>query len=238
MFNNFHQQNTNRSINLNQNTNANINFMNKNLNTFRHFNNNNNNNNNNNFNNMNMMNNFNNMNMNFVNNNMINQPNMNINNNNIYNMMQNSVNFKKDLLRRSSTEKDPVKIQMKIALGLNNNRPYENYLKGGNQTPAFMKQSSSDNIPKGLDDKINVVFQVMKGNIHNRAFNKTDTIQQMLLKFIKSLGLLEKHLDNIYFLFNATNLNTITNKNQTLVQYGIKDGSRVTIIDLNNIIGA
>ena len=236
MFNNFPQPNTNRPMNLNQNTNANINFMNQNPNTFRHFNNNN----NNNFNNMNMMNSFNNnnMNMNFVNNNMINQPNMNINNNNIYNMMQNSVNFKKDLLRRSLTEKDPVKIQMKIALGLNNNRPYENYLKGGNQTPAFMKQSSSDNIPKGSDDKINVVFQVMKGNIHNRAFNKTDTIQQMLLKFIKSLGLLEKHLDNIYFLFNATNLNTISNKNQTLVQYGIKDGSRVTIIDLNNIIGA
>jgi len=233
MFNNFPQPNTNRPMNLNQNTNANINFMNQNPNTFRPIN-------NNNFNNMNMMNNFNNnnMNMNFVNNNMINQPNMNINNNNIYNMMQNSVNFKKDLLRRSLTEKDPVKIQMKIALGLNNNRPYENYLKGGNQTPAFMKQSSSDNIPKGSDDKINVVFQVMKGNIHNRAFNKTDTIQQMLLKFIKSLGLLEKHLDNIYFLFNATNLNTISNKNQTLVQYGIKDGSRVTIIDLNNIIGA
>ena len=232
MFNNFPQPNTNRPMNLNQNTNANINFMNQNPNTFRPIN-------NNNFNNMNMMNNFNNnMNMNFMNNNMINQPNMDMNNNNIYNMMQNSVNFKKDLLRRSSTEKDPVKIQMKIALGLNNNRPYENYLKGGNQTPAFMKQSSSDNIPKGSDDKINVVFQVMKGNIHNRAFNKTDTIQQMLLKFIKSLGLLEKHLDNIYFLFNATNLNTISNKNQTLVQYGIKDGSRVTIIDLKNIIGA
>ena len=232
MFNNFPQPNTNRPMNLNQNTNANIKFMNQNPNTFRPIN-------NNNFNNMNMMNNYiNNMNMNFMNNNMINQPNMNMNNNNIYDMMQNSVNFKKDLLRRSLTEKDPVKIQMKIALGLNNNRPYENYLKGGNQTPAFMKQSSSDNIPKGSDDKINVVFQVMKGNIHNRAFNKTDTIQQMLLKFIKSLGLLEKHLDNIYFLFNATNLNTITNKNQTLVQYGIKDGSKVTIIDLKNIIGA
>ena len=231
MFNNFPQQNTNRPMNLNQNTNANINFMNQNPNTFRPIN-------NNNFNNMNMMNNFNNnMNMNFMNNNMINQSNINMNDN-IYNMMQNSVNFKKDLLRRSLTEKDPVKIQMKIALGLNNNRPYENYLKGGNQTPAFMKQSSSDNIPKGSDDKINVVFQVMKGNIHNRTFNKTDTIQQMLLKFIKSLGLLEKHLDNIYFLFNATNLNTISNKNQTLVQYGIKDGSKVTIIDLKNIIGA
>ena len=231
MFNNFPQPNTNRSMNLNQNTNANINFMNKNQNTFRPIN-------NNNFNNMNMMNNFNNnMNMNFMNNNMINQSNINMNDN-IYNMMQNSVNFKKDLLRRCSTEKDPVKIQMKIALGLNNNRPYENYLKGGNQTPAFMKQSSSDNIPKGSDDKINVVFQVMKGNIHNRAFNKTDTIQQMLLKFIKSLGLLEKHLDNIYFLFNATNLNTISNKNQTLVQFGIKDGSKVTIIDMGNIIGA
>ena len=231
MFNNFSQQNTNRPMNLNQNTNANINFMNKNPNTFRPIN-------NNNFNNMNMMNNFNNnMNMNFMNNNMINQSNINMNDN-IYNMMQNSVNFKKDLLRRSLTEKDPVKIQMKIALGLNNNRPYENYLKGGNQTPAFMKQSSSDNIPKGSDDKINVVFQVMKGNIHNRAFNKTDTIQQMLSKFIKSLGLLEKHLDNIYFLFNAINLNTLNNKNLTLEQFGIRNNARVTIIDLKNIIGA
>ena len=222
---NFPQQNTNIPMNLNKNTNVNMNFMNKNPN--------------NNFNNMNMMNSFNNnMNMNFMNNNMINQPNINMNNNNIYNMMQNSVNFKKDLLRRSLAEKDPVKMQMKIALGLNNNRPYENYLKGGNQTPAFMKQSSSDNIPKGSDNKINVVFQVTQGNIHNKAFNKTDTIQQMLSKFIKSQGLLEKHLENIYFLFNATNLNTITNKNQTLEQFGIKDGSKITILDKKNIIGA
>ena len=222
---NFPQQNTNIPMNLNKNTNVNMNFMNKNPN--------------NNFNNMNMMNSFNNnMNMNFMNNNMINQPNINMNNNNIYNMMQNSVNFKKDLLRRSLAEKDPVKMQMKIALGLNNNRPYENYLKGGNQTPAFMKQSSSDNIPKGSDNKINVVFQVTQGNIHNKAFNKTDTIQQMLSKFIKSQGLLEKHLENIYFLFNATNLNTISNKNQTLEQFGIKDGSKITILDKKNIIGA
>ena len=229
---NFPQQNTNMPMNLNKNTNANINFMNKNPNTFGPIN-------NNNFNNMNMMNSFkNNMNMNFMNNNMINQPNINMNNNNIYNMMQNSVNFKKDLLRRSLAEKDPVKMQMKIALGLNNNRPYENYLKGGNQTPAFMKQSSNDNIPKGSDNKINVVFQVTQGNIHNKAFNKTDTIQQMLSKFIKSQGLLEKHLENIYFLFNATNLNTITNKNQTLEQFGIKDGSKITILDKKNIIGA
>ena len=229
---NFPQQNTNMPMNLNKNTNANINFMNKNPNTFGPIN-------NNNFNNMNMMNSFNNnMNMNFMNNNMINQHNINMNNNNIYNMMQNSVNFKKDLLRRSLAEKDPVKMQMKIALGLNNNRPYENYLKGGNQTPAFMKQSSNDNIPKGSDNKINVVFQVTQGNIHNKAFNKTDTIQQMLSKFIKSQGLLEKHLENIYFLFNATNLNTISNKNQTLEQFGIKDGSKITILDKKNIIGA
>ena len=78
----------------------------------------------------------------------------------------------------------------------------------------------------------------MKGNIHNRAFNKTDTIQQMLLKFIKSQGLMEKHLDNIYFLFNAINLNTLNNKNLTLEQFGIRNNARVTIIDLKNIIGA
>ena len=225
------KQNNNFNKRMNRNTKLNLMSQNPNM-----LNSNFNNNNFNNMNNMNMMNNFNN-NMNFMNNNILNQPSCVpfMNNNN---MMQNSLNFKKNLLSLSVTEKDPVKLQMKIALGLNNNMPYERGLQGGNQTPQFMKQSSFDNVPKGSNDKINIIFTVMKGNTHNRCFNKNDTIQQMLLKFIKSLGLLEKHIDNIYFLFNATNLNTLSNKNQTLEQFGIRNGSRVTIIDLKDIIGA
>ena len=59
----------------------------------------------------------------------------------------------------------------------------------------------------------------------------------MLSKFLKSVGLHEYHLDNIYFLFNAVNLNTI-NKEQTLKQFGIKNTSKITVIDIKDIIGA
>ena len=225
------RQNNNFNKRMNRNTKLNLMSQNPNM-----LNSNFNNNNFNNINNMNMMNNFNNQ-MNFMNNNMLNQPSFvpNMNNNN---MMQNSLNFKKNLLSLSVTEKDPVKLQMKIALGLNNNMPYERGLQGGNQTPQFMRQSSMDNVPKVSDDIINVIFHVQTGNKHTRCFNKNETIQQMLLKFIKSQGLMEKHLDNIYFLFNAINLNTLNNKNLTLEQFGIRNNARVTIIDLKNIIGA
>ena len=59
----------------------------------------------------------------------------------------------------------------------------------------------------------------------------------MLSKFMKSVGLMEYHLKNIYFLYNACNLNTI-NQDQTLDQVGIRNGARVAIIDLQDIIGA
>ncbi len=48
---------------------------------------------------------------------------------------------------------------------------------------------------------------------------------------------MEYHLKNIYFLYNACNLNTI-NQDQTLDQVGIRNGARVAIIDLQDIIGA
>ena len=171
-----------------------------------------------------------------------NMNNLNINNNNINNNNNNNTNnlqhLKKQLLKNSLSLKDPFKIQMSIALGLNNNKPYEHYVQGGNKVPDFMKQSSNEN-PNGiiLDDKINVVFVVMKGNSHSKIFNKNDTIRDMLIKFIKSFGLQEYHLKFIYFLFNASNLNTI-NQNQTLKQFGIRNGSKITVLDLQDIIGA
>jgi hypothetical protein len=228
---NMFNQNFNQ-INQNNNMNQNMIMSNRNMNNNMMMNNNQNINNLSNIKGNNIINNFPQNNMN----------NLNINNNNINNNNNNNTNnlqhLKKQLLKNSLSLKDPFKIQMSIALGLNNNKPYEHYVQGGNKVPDFMKQSSNEN-PNGiiLDDKINVVFVVMKGNSHSKIFNKNDTIRDMLVKFIKSCGLQEYHLKFIYFLFNAVNLNTI-NQNKTLKDFGIRNGSKITILDLQDIIGA
>ena len=194
---------------------------------------------NNSINNMNNLNNINN-NMN-INNNQFNgklRQNMNqINNNiNMNNSKAQSQKLKENLIKNSLKLKDPYQIQLSYALGLNNNKPYEHYVAGGNQPAEFLKHSSSEKITN-IDNKINVVFTGTKGNLHTRFFNKNDKIKDMLSKFMKSVGLMEYHLKNIYFLYNACNLNTI-NQEQTLDQVGIRNGARVAIIDLQDIIGA
>ena len=183
---------------------------------------------------------FNNNNMN-INNNQFNgklRQNMNqINNNiNMNNPKAQSQKLKENLIKNSLKLKDPYQIQLSYALGLNNNKPYEHYVAGGNQPAEFLKHSSSEKITN-IDNKINVVFTGTKGNLHTRFFNKNDKIKDMLSKFMKSVGLMEYHLKNIYFLYNACNLNTI-NQEQTLDQVGIRNGARVAIIDLQDIIGA
>ena len=245
----FQSPNMMSNINLNrQNFNNNqINFVNNN-NFGNNFPQNNMNINNNQFNNsMNLKNNknfnvnqFNNNNMN-INNNQFNgklRQNMNqINNNiNMNNSKAQSQKLKENLIKNSLKLKDPYQIQLSYALGLNNNKPYEHYVAGGNQPAEFLKHSSSEKITN-IDNKINVVFTGTKGNLHTRFFNKNDKIKDMLSKFMKSVGLMEYHLKNIYFLYNACNLNTI-NQDQTLDQVGIRNGARVAIIDLQDIIGA
>ena len=183
---------------------------------------------------------FNNNNMN-INNNQFSgklRQNMNqINNNiNMNNSKAQSQKLKENLIKNSLKLKDPYQIQLSYALGLNNNKPYEHYVAGGNQPAEFLKHSSSEKITN-IDNKINVVFTGTKGNLHTRFFNKNDKIKDMLSKFMKSVGLMEYHLKNIYFLYNACNLNTI-NQDQTLDQVGIRNGARVAIIDLQDIIGA
>ena len=245
----FQSPNMMSNINLNrQNFNNNqINFVNNN-NFGNNFPQNNMNINNNQFNNsMNLKNNknfnvnqFNNNNMN-INNNQFNgklRQNMNQinNNNNMNNSKAQSQKLKENLIKNSLKLKDPYQIQLSYALGLNNNKPYEHYVAGGNQPAEFLKHSSSEKITN-IDNKINVVFTGTKGNLHTRFFNKNDKIKDMLSKFMKSVGLMEYHLKNIYFLYNACNLNTI-NQDQTLDQVGIRNGARVAIIDLQDIIGA
>ena len=247
----FQSPNMMSNINLNrQNFNNNqINFVNNN-NFGNNFPQNNMNINNNQFNNsMNLKNNknfnvnqFNNNNMNINNNQFsgklrqnMNQFNNNININNSKAQSQ-KLKEKENLIKNSLKLKDPYQIQISYALGLNNNKPYEHYVAGGNQPAEFLKHSSSEKITN-IDNKINVVFTGTKGNLHTRFFNKNDKIKDMLSKFMKSVGLMEYHLKNIYFLYNACNLNTI-NQDQTLDQVGIRNGARVAIIDLQDIIGA
>ena len=183
--------------------------------------------------NNNMNNQFNNNMNNQFNNNMNNQFNNNVNNQfnnmNNNNFMHNSPsNLKIQLLNESLKEKDPLKIQMKVALGLNNNRAYQNNLAGGNQ-PSFLRQSSRENSSFGNEGRINIIFKGMQGNKHVRNFNRTDTIRQMLIKVLKSFGLHEYHLTKIYFLFNATNLLHV-NQNQTIEKFGLKDNSNITMM--------
>ena len=78
----------------------------------------------------------------------------------------------------------------------------------------------------------------MKGNIHSRIFNKHDTVKNMLIKFMKSVGLNEYHLDKIYFLFSAYKLNEANNQKKTIEEMGLMNGSKITIIDTKDIIGA
>ena len=149
----------------------------------------------------------------------------------------NQDNLKRKLFAQISNETDPLKIQMKIALGLNNNKSYENCVEGGNKGFSFMKQSSHDNRSKQSNDKINVIFKAIKGNIHNRFYDKNETIENMLLKFLESVGLTKYHLNKIYFIFNAVNLSTV-NQKKTLREFGIKNNSNIVILDINDIIGA
>ena len=216
------------------------------------------------FNNMNMnmdvMNNMNNMNMNMMNNNknLTNQNNlklaMNMNNNNNFGMINmpnngmnmNMANFNKNfsnmnlllnLYNKFKNQNNGFAIQLGIALGLNKNKPYNNYLKP--PSFAFLTSSSNDtNFQEfGNPDVINIVFITMKGNKHSRKFLKNEKINVALKKFLISVGLNENALNKIQFLCNATNLNTL-DKNMTLQQFNITNNTKINVIDRNNIIGA
>jgi len=208
-----------------------------------------------------MINNMNNIMNNYPNNNIPNNQNINminnmpnsmvINNNNMKNnfnndmnnhtMAQSSQNLKNRLFEQFKKEKNPYNIQKGIALGLNNNQNYQRY-DNGNKVHEFNKFSSNEN-PQNINNInkaniINIIFAAMKGNIHSRTFDRKDTIKNMLLKFMKSVGLNEYYLDKIYFLFNSSKLNNPDNQKKTIEEMGIRNGSKVTIIDVKDIIGA
>ena len=77
----------------------------------------------------------------------------------------------------------------------------------------------------------------MRGNRHNKKYNKHMKIRDMLEDFVLSFGLTKDALRRVQFLYNATNLIKL-DKNKTLSQFHMTDHCKVNVIDLYNVIGA
>ena len=190
---------------------------------------------NNNFNNNNIkMNQMNNQNPQGFNNNLNNNINNNFNNNNQFQFNNNSNNNQFQFNNNSNNN------QFQFNNNSNNNQSIQGMVSGGNKKsiPNFFFQSSDDNNQNKSDpNSIRVVFVMMQGNKHVRTYKKTDTLKDVLEGFVSSLGLSKNTLKEIYFLFNATNLNNLR-QSKTLKELKIIDQSRINVVDLNNIIGA
>ena len=142
------------------------------------------------------------------------------------------------LFEKLKAYEDGFQIQKGIALGLNNNQQYNNYVSGGEPGFSFLTTSSVESQPKSKDpEDINIVFVTMKGNNHIKRYNKKDKIKNVLKSFVQSFGLTENALTKINFLYNATNLNNLRD-DMTLEEFNVVNNSRINVIDINDIIGA
>ena len=174
---------------------------------------------------------------NMVNNNM---QNWSANENNGFNNNSSQIVLMKNIFDNLKFEKEPYKIQKDIAQCMDNNRSNKNYVSGGNE---LFTTSSNDNNSnnKDLNDKkniIHIIFITLKGHNHSRKYNQNDKIKYVLESFVKEFGLSINTLKEIHFLYNATSLNTNLEKNPTLKELGIKNFSKINVIDMKDIIGA
>ena len=258
---NMNQNNMNMNNRYNKNMNMNNGYNNNMSNRFNNnLNMNQNNNMNNRYNNNMNMNNINMMNGNNFNNNMMNQKNnmncpnqcnnnciyMNNNNNNMNyvpninnNMVINHPNLSllENLFKQLKFNENGFEIQLGIANSLYN-VPCNNHVFAGDQNYNFLTKSSGTNFFEiGDPNYINIIFITMKGNKHIRQYYTYEKINSVLEKFVISVGLSKDALKKITFLFNATNLNTLS-KDITLEEFNIKNNSRVNVIDISNVIGA
>ena len=196
-----------------------------------------------------MNNNFNNsfrMNNNNINNNDMNM-NMNVGmmnnnfgvlqNNNMNNSMNQNFGLMEQLYNQFQGYDNPYEIQKGIVLGLNNGKFYQGYSNKNAPALSFFTSSSKQpNFNSNDLDYVNVVFVTQKGNSHIRFYNRYMKIHDMLVDFITNMGLNEKALERIQFLYNATLLNNL--KNTTLIQFNINNHSKINVIDIHNVIGA
>ena len=87
-------------------------------------------------------------------------------------------------------------------------------------------------------DNINIIFKTSQGLTTNMTYSYGTTINEVLNKYLKQVGRLDLIGDKggkITFLYNATKLEF---GDQTTVESKFKsDNQRVTVVDINNIIG-
>ena len=142
------------------------------------------------------------------------------------------------LFEKLKAYEDGFQIQKGIALGLNNNQQYNNYVSGGEPGFSFLTTSSVESQSKSENPEvINIIFITLKGNNHIKRYNKKDKIKNVLKSFVQSFGLTENALTKINFLYNATNLNNLRD-DITLEEFNVVNNSRINVIDINDIIGA
>ena len=166
------------------------------------------------------------------NNNNFNNNNCNNNFNNNYNDENNEkINQMKELYNKFSSL-EPYEFQKKIAKNPNNNNNLSDQLND-----PFLSSSKEKECENPEEDTVNIVFIMMKGNKHLKNYKKNETIKNVLEKFIKDLDIHVNTLKEIYFLFNATNLNNV-NPNKTIEDLYIRNFTRINVIDMKNIIGS
>ena len=87
-------------------------------------------------------------------------------------------------------------------------------------------------------DNINIIFKTSQGLTTNMTYSYGTTINEVLNKYLKQVGrpdLIGDKGGKINFLYNATKLEF---GDQTTVESKFKsDNQRVTVVDINNIIG-
>ena len=251
--------NNNRNMNMMNNNNRNMNMMNNNNRNMNMMNNNNI--------NMNLMNNFNmnmmnNNNMNMMNNNMnminnidMNQykfilslmlllnPSLNINNqNNLNNMMNNFMNANPYFfqINNNNQQSNNQNNNSRIEIINQNDENINSSKKGGilprKNTDNIQNEIKIDSFPGNFNSRINIVFLTgvgMKFSI-NTPINVS--IKELFIAFIHRVNLDESVLGKmIYFLYNGKRIQV--DLMETVIDYGLQDGSKIIVVDASNLIG-
>ena len=194
----------------------------------------------NNMNNMGNLNNMNNMgNLNNMNNmgNLNNMNNMgNLNNMNINNVIMNIKNQNMYMLKQIETNNKILDMIM------NNNPQFQNQnnlQQNSNDSNINKLQNRKKSVkvtplPLYSGQRISIIFEDLNGNvilIHTPIIMK---VSELLNEFLRNLGLSED-IKSIHFLTSGQIINR--KENRTVIEYGLMNGSRIVVLDSNNIIG-
>ena len=119
-------------------------------------------------------------------------------------------------------------LQTNLNLQNNSSNPIKELLPRDNKTNTFVA-ASGPNI-------INIAFNASTGNKLIITDNGSDTVEQLLIKYVDKLGLAHDVIGNaIMFLYNGSQIDT---KSQETIANTFQNGASITVYDLNGIIGA